>query len=203
MSQLWFTTTTRLAADGGRYFITRVANASSSKCDNRSRPFSWRFPAEFTLDIMTGNCTWIKKNLPSYKRRAKRINDPQVNNQLEGKINKLRKYGYVALWIVKSVLYVFTVPAVYDVRPFYNGASSGLNEVIQHLWFGLPTVQSELRAIKPGTFMGDADVSEMFHNCVLEDELQLYVGVEFNQFHFDPNDLKELETLLSTTTQGK
>ena len=51
--------------------------------------------------------------------------------------------------------------------------------------------------------MGDADVSEMFHDFVLEDELQLYVGVEFNQFHFDPNDLKELETLLSTTTQGK
>ena len=112
MSQLWFTTTTRLVADGGRYFITRVANASSSKCDNRSRPFSWRFPAEFTLDMMIGNYTWIKKDLLSYKRKAKRINNPQIKSHLKGKINKLRKYDYVALGIVKSILDVFTVPKV-------------------------------------------------------------------------------------------
>ena len=151
--------------------------------------------------MMLGNRTWIKKDLPSYKRKSKRIKDPQVKNQLEGKINKLRKYGYVALGIVKSVLDVFTVPKADNVRPVYNGGSSGLNEAIWAPWFGLPTVQSELGTIKPGNFMRDADVGKMFHNFVLEDELQPYIGVEFNQFHFDPKDLKGLEILLSKATQ--
>ena len=49
--------------------------------------------------------------------------------------------------------------------------------------------------------MWDADVSEMSHNVVLEDELQQYVGVELNWFHFVPKDLNELNTLLSKATQ--
>ena len=41
----------------------------------------------------------------------------------------------------------------------------------------------------PGTFIGDADVGEMFHNFVLEEELQPYVGVDFEQFNFNPKEL--------------
>ena len=80
--------------------------------------------------MMKGNKTWIKKSLPSYKRKVKKIRDPKSKAQLEVKINKLRKYGYVALGMMKSVLDVFTVPKADDIRPVYNGASSGLNKAI-------------------------------------------------------------------------
>ena len=110
-----------------------------------------------------------------YRCKAKHIKDPTTKKQLESKISKLRKYGYVALRVMKSVLDVFTVPKADDIRPVYNGASSGLNDAIWAPWFGLPTVLSQLRGIQPGTYMGDTDVGEMFHNFMLEDHLQAYV----------------------------
>ena len=118
---------------------------------------------------------------------------------MEDKIIKLRKYGYVALGVVKSVMDVFTVPKADDIRPVYNEASSGLNEAIWAPWFGLPTVHSQLRGISPGSFMGDADVGEMYHNFILEEELQPYVGVDLEQFQFDLTELKGLKGLLSKT----
>ena len=80
--------------------------------------------------MMNGNHTWIKKDLLSYIRMSKKINDPKVKTQLEGNINKLRKYCYVTLGIVKSTLDVCIVPKVDNVRPVHNGANSGLNEAI-------------------------------------------------------------------------
>ena len=76
-----------------------------------------------------------------------------MKKQLEGNINKLRKYGYVALGIVMFTLDVFTVLKVDDVRQVYNGSGNSSNETIWAPWFRLPTVQSELREIKSGTFM--------------------------------------------------
>ena len=80
--------------------------------------------------MIKGNRIWIKKDLPSYRRKANRIKDLDTKKKLEGKITKLRKYGYVALGAVKSVLDVLTVPKADYIRPVYNGASSGLNEAI-------------------------------------------------------------------------
>ena len=91
----------------------------------------------------------------------------------------------MTLGIMKSVLDVFTVPKVYDIRPVYNCTSSGLNEAVCAQLFGLHTVHSQLRGIRPGTIMGDVGVGEMFHNCVLEQEFQPYVGVNFEKFNFN------------------
>ena len=199
--QEWRITHAKLIIEAGRDCITRAAHSTWWKWDAGSRPFFWRFPREFRVDMMKGNTTWVKKQLPLYKRKAKHLKDPIAKEQLESKISKLRKYGYVALGVVKSVLDVFTVPKAEDIRPVYNGASSGLNDAIWAPWFGLPTVLSQLRGIQPGTFMGDADVGEMFHNFMLEESLQPYVGVDFKQFNFDPLELKGLTSLLSSTTQ--
>ena len=45
--------------------------------------------------------------------------------------------------------------------------------------------------------MGDADVGEMFDNFILEEGLQPYVGVDFDQFHFDQIELKGLTNILT------
>ena len=95
--------------------------------------------------------------------KTKKVGDPKSKAHLQVKIIKLSKYEYVALGIMNSVLNVFSAPNAHGIRPVYNGARSGQNEAIWASWFGLHPVYSQLRGIIPGTFMGDADVGEMFH----------------------------------------
>ena len=71
-----------------------------------------------------------------YRCKAKHIKDPTTKKQLESKISKLRKYGYVALGVMKSLLDVFTVPKADDICPLYNGASSDLNDTRWASWYG-------------------------------------------------------------------
>ena len=42
------------------------------------KAFFWRFPREFRVDAIKGNTIWVKKQLPLYRRKAKRIKDPIV-----------------------------------------------------------------------------------------------------------------------------
>ena len=49
--------------------------------------------------------------------------------------------------------------------------------------------------------MGDADVGEMFHNFMLEEDLQPYVGVDFEQFGFNPKELKGVTSMLTKQVQ--
>ena len=51
-----------------------------------------------------------------------------MKTQLEGKVSKLRKYGYVAFGIVKSALDILTIPKADG--PVYNGVGSELNEAL-------------------------------------------------------------------------
>ena len=140
----------RLYFEGNSYFMVEMG------CWIKT--FFWKFPEPFVVDMMKGNEAWIKKSLPSYRRNAKQMMDPNSKAQLGVKINELRKYGYVALGIMKLVLDAFTVPKVDNIRPAFNDVSSGLNEATWALWFGLPTIHSQLRGIMLGTLMGDADV---------------------------------------------
>ena len=48
--------------------------------------------------------TWIKRDLFSCRFNTKKIKNPKIKEQLEEKINKLVKYSYVVLRILKSVL---------------------------------------------------------------------------------------------------
>ena len=41
---------------------------------------------------MKGNKTWIKKELPLYRRKAKKVKDPKSKAQLEEKINKIFEF---------------------------------------------------------------------------------------------------------------
>ena len=44
--------------------------------------------------------------------------------------------------------------------------------------------------------MRDADVGERFHNFMLKEDLQPYMGVDFEQLDFEPSELKGLTRLL-------
>jgi hypothetical protein len=49
-------------------------------------------------------------------------------------------------------------------------------------WFPLPTVDSLLRSVEPGTWMADNDVGEMFLNFVLHESIQALCGVDLTKY---------------------
>ena len=59
---------------------------------------------------------------------------------------------------------------------------SGLNEAVWAPWFSLPTCESYLRSVDPGTYMGDADLGEMFLNFPLDKHMRKYAGVDFQNY---------------------
>jgi hypothetical protein len=64
---------------------------------------------------------------------------------------------------VSSLIAFFEVIKVLvDIRLVYDGTKSGLNKAMWAPWFGLPSVDSLLRCLAPGTFMADNNVGEMF-----------------------------------------
>ena len=59
-----------------------------------------------------------------------------------------------------------------------DATKSGLNESVWAPWFCLPTVESELRAMKVGTFMCDCEVGKMFLNFMIDPRLRPRAGVD-------------------------
>jgi hypothetical protein len=57
----------------------------------------------------------------------------------------------------------------FDIRMVFDGTASGLNDSIWIPGFGLPTVQTHLRAVDKDTFMADVDVGVMFLNFHLHE----------------------------------
>jgi hypothetical protein len=49
-------------------------------------------------------------------------------------------------------------------------------------WFPLPTIDSLLRSVEPGTWMADNDVGEMFLNFVLHESIQALCGVDLTKY---------------------
>ena len=92
--------------EAGRDCIVRAAHASWWKWDAGSRPFFWRFPEPFIIDMIEGNKTWIKKSLPSYRWKAINLRDPKSKAQLNWKYYfkklKIRQYYRIILLIISK-----------------------------------------------------------------------------------------------------
>ena len=113
----------------------------------------------------------------------------------QGKVNMIRRLKYISPGLVKSEIEVFHVAkGEDDIRLVYNGTSCGLNAVLWAPWFAVPTVNTLLRTVETGTFMGDGDIGDQFHNFMLHPSLQSFVGVDFRVFPQDPGD-KETTSL--------
>jgi hypothetical protein len=83
----------------------------------------------------------------------------------------------------------FTVPkGDGDVRMVYNATKSGLNSQLWAPWFMLPTIESHLRCVQPGSYIGDIDFSEQFLIFILHKRVHTYAGVDLT--YFFPEELK-------------
>jgi hypothetical protein len=72
--------------------------------------------------------------------------------------------------------------------------SAGLNEMLWAPWFPLPAVESLLRSVEPGTWMGDNDVGEMFLNFASHESVQALCGVDLTKYF--PDKVPEVTLVL-------
>jgi hypothetical protein len=179
----------------GRDCISRCCNASWWEWDAGSRPLFWRWPSDYRLVIRDGLPPWIKGPMPSYRVPQRAERNPQLKSIVKSKLSKVRSKGYIVPGNILSLTSFFTVPkGEGDVRMVYDATKSGLNSQLWAPWFMLPTIESHLRCVQPGSFMGDIDFSEQFLNFILHKKVRPYAGVDLTSFF--PEELNKDNNVL-------
>jgi hypothetical protein len=164
--------------------MTRITATTWWAWNNGSRPFYWAWDEDKQIPMRDGISLWIReKMIPSWIRPQDPPKDPATIRKVVDKLMSARERGYISMGEVKSLIFFFDVPkGLDDIRMVYDGTKSGLNAALWAPWFPLPTVDSMLRSVVPGTYMSDNDVGEMFLNFVLHSSIQERCGVDLTKF---------------------
>ena len=172
--------------EAARDALTRYVNGDWWTWSRGSRPFFWEWPEEFQEAMRDGIRLWMTEHLTPYtKAQAKPLTMDEWE-KVRLKLMNIRERGYVQPGVVDSLTSFFAVPkGDSDIRMVYDGTISGLNDSLWAPWFPLPTVESLMRALEPGSYMADADVGEMFLNFMLHDEVRKLCGVDFTLYFPD------------------
>jgi hypothetical protein len=121
--------------------------------------------------------------MPKYFVPQRIEKDEVARKVVTSKLLGVREKGYVTSGKICSLISYFTVlKGDGDIRMVYDATKSGLNAQLWASWFLLPTVESHLRCVQPGTFMGDIDLSEQFLNFVLHERLQPFAGIDVTPY---------------------
>jgi hypothetical protein len=157
--------------------FVRIGSCTVWEWDGGSRPFFWNWGEEFQEDMVKGMRMWIRESLVPWTRRQ-RPPDNGILPLVLDKINVIQDRRYVACGEIESLMNYFAVSkGDTDVRVVYDGTLSGLNGSLWAPYFPLPTLQSHLRIVEPGTYMADNDVGECFHNWILDERVRKWCGI--------------------------
>ena len=179
--------------EAGTDCILRASECTAWTWERGSRLFFWRW-GEFRDVARDGAKTYVQGTLPKCTKKQKAPKEKRTLELVQDKLANVRAKGYISKGPVVSVTSLFDVPkGDDDIRLVYNATDSGLNEAVWAPWFSLQTCESHLRAVDPGTFMGDADLGEMFLNFPLDVDIRPYAGVDFSNLF--PDECKNGETL--------
>lgn len=167
----------------GRDLLRVIGECNWWEWTGGSMLFSWRWPAEYQARAEEGLEVSLIGPPPSNKRPQDKERDPEIAAKVKRKIDKVRRRGYMKPGQIASLMSFFSVPKGQDdIRVVYNGTSSGLNDACWVPRFVLPTIETHLRQTGPGSWMGDADIGEMFLNFPLHRLMQLLCGVDLTQY---------------------
>ena len=181
---------TNEAMSAGRDAVTRAANSTMWGWPAGSTPFFWRWPGEYEEIIMSGLKLWMMDKLEPWTEAQRPPRDALNKEKVMAKLADIRKKGYVEVGQVESLISFFDVAkGKEDIRMVYDGTKSGLNDALWAPWFPLPTVETMLRSVTGGTWLGDNDVGEMFLNFMLHEEVRRLCGVDFTLYF--PEEVSE------------
>jgi hypothetical protein len=126
---------------------------------------------------------FISGSLPSYRKLQAPEPDATTRDKVREKLEKFRPRGYIAPGKVKSLISYFSVPkGDSDHRLVFDGTKSGLNAALWAPMFHLPTVDSLLPALTPGSWQGDTDIAEMFYNYSLPEDIRQFCGIDIHPY---------------------
>lgn len=167
-----------------RDILRRIGLATWWDWAGGSTLFFWRWPEEFRRCARDGTPMWIRRDqLPNYRRPQRDVSDVLVKKRIMQKLLTVLDRDYMEPGLVLALTSFFAVPkGKDDIRMVYDGTVSGLNAALWAPWFPLPTIESHLRVVNPGTFMGDVDLGEMFLNFPLDEEVRKYAGVDLTKY---------------------
>jgi hypothetical protein len=136
------------------------------------------------VSVRDGTRLWIHEDkLPKYRRPQRDVSEVTMKKAMVQKLLKVQKRRYFEEGLVEALTSFFAVPkGEEDIRMVYEGTASGLNEALWAPWFTLPTVESLLRVVEPGTFMADVDLGEMFLNFFLDERVRRHAGVDLTKY---------------------
>jgi hypothetical protein len=176
------TCTQDLAA--GMEELKRAAWSTWRGCDDGSRPFHWRCPEEYQVRIRDSMKVHHQHNPPCYCVPQRDTKDPDTKAKVIGMLTKVRLRRYIGPGFVVSLTAFFHVPkGEDDLCLVYNGSVSGLNDAVWMPRFILPMLNTHLRSVEAGTFLGDIDVGERFLSFILYLSVRVYAGVDLTS-HF-------------------
>jgi hypothetical protein len=114
----------------------------------------WNCPEDQQITMRDGTLLWIKGRMDPWIVPQRLPRDPASVPQVIEKLCVARDKGHIDIGLVRSLISFFDVPkGLMDVRMVYDRTKSGLNDVLWAPWFPLPTVESLLRSVEPGTYL--------------------------------------------------
>jgi hypothetical protein len=126
---------------------------------------------------------FVSGDLPHYRVPQGPERDGSVRSAVARKLGKFVDRGYLSAGSVSSLVSFFSVPkGEADVRVVFDGTKSGLNNSLWSPTFILPTVDSVLPMLEPGSWQADIDVSEMFYNYMLDPAIRPFCGVDVQPY---------------------
>jgi hypothetical protein len=98
---------------------------------------------------------------------------------LDRKIEKFLDRRYIVTGKVTHLTFLFAVPkGDDDIRIVWDSTGNGVNETLWTPSFGIPSVKALTGYIVAGTFMGDFDIGECWHNFMVHPRDQPLFGVD-------------------------
>lgn len=147
-------------------------NASWWEWSQGSCLFFWCWPVAFKTYARDGIpilCNYKSRPISRALQRA--ISDENVKALMREKISSVQSKKYIQTGLVRSLIKYFPVPkGDHGIRMVYNGTASTFNSIIWVPSFGLPNVQTLLRATTPTSWMVDLDIGDMFLNFCLHSD---------------------------------
>jgi len=176
----------KLTMEGARDCLVRCMGASWWEWMAGSHLLFWRWPQESQVWARDGLPIPLERLLTPYRKPQPREANPNVVTAVRAKLDKFRNKGYVVKGTVESLTSYFTVPkGDGDVRIVFDRTKSGLNDVIWTPTFSLPSADTLLATLEPGTWMADIDVGEQIYNFQLDPNIRPYCGLDLSPYYPD------------------
>jgi hypothetical protein len=159
--------------------ITRCAESTWWDWSDGSRLLFWRWPERWRVEARDGAIGLHTGRPPARLHYpSPPVMDETTKRLDREKLAKLLRRRYLECGPCRNTVPRFAVPkGSDDIRVVWDLKKNGVNEHMFTPGFFLPTVATYLRRLGSGSYSGDFDIGEQFHNYMLHPVERIFCGV--------------------------